>query len=331
MKLLPYTRPVGTIFDLLGTKEDDMTYALGFVVSRSPRFASSLVRKIGGPSGALEDGLVRLQEVDGDGRTDVEIDWPKRFSAVLEAKRGPWLPTVEQLAKYIPRLQGKGGPVKRLVTVTNAPTAYARASLPDAISEIPVVHLTWRDVLQLARSVRTSEGNRNKALLDEFCTYLKGILGMENRQSNLVYVVSLSSGGEWGVNSRDVVNKYRRYFYPVGGKGGWPDPPNYIAFRYDGRLQTIHHVEGFSVLTEPKTVFPEATTELVPPHYLLELGPEIRPSSPVPTGPGIPRANRVWCMLDLLLTSVTVTAAQKETKRRLAEGTGGAGNVESGE
>jgi hypothetical protein len=70
-----------SIFDLLGTKEDDMTYALGFVASRSPGFAARLVQKVGGPSGVNKDGLVRLQEIDGDGRTDVEIEWPNRFAS----------------------------------------------------------------------------------------------------------------------------------------------------------------------------------------------------------------------------------------------------------
>lgn len=62
MKLLRYRQPVGSIFDLLGTKEDDMTYALGFVASRSLEFASRLVQKVGGPSGVIKDGIVRLQE-----------------------------------------------------------------------------------------------------------------------------------------------------------------------------------------------------------------------------------------------------------------------------
>ena len=79
-----------------GAGEDE-----GDVVSRSPEFASSLVRKVGGPREVIKDGLVRLQETDGDGRTDVEIDWPNRFSAVFEAKRGPWLLTAEQLAKTL--------------------------------------------------------------------------------------------------------------------------------------------------------------------------------------------------------------------------------------
>ena len=75
MKLLRYRRPVGSIFDLLGTNEDDMTYALGSVASRSSEFASRSIRAVDGPKG----GIVRLQEIDREGRTDVEIEWPERF------------------------------------------------------------------------------------------------------------------------------------------------------------------------------------------------------------------------------------------------------------
>ena len=53
MKLLRHRQPVESIFDLLGTKEDDMTYALGFVASRSSEFASRLIRAVGGPKGEI--------------------------------------------------------------------------------------------------------------------------------------------------------------------------------------------------------------------------------------------------------------------------------------
>lgn len=40
--------------------------------------------------------------------------------------------------------------------------------------------------------------------------------------------------------------------------GGWPlDPPNYLAFRYDSRLQTIHHVERWEVVDDLEPLFPE--------------------------------------------------------------------------
>lgn len=144
MKLLRYRRPVASIFDLLGTKEDDMTYALGFVASRSPEFASRLITAVGGPKDGPKDGLVRLQEIDGDGRTDVEIECSDRFHAVFEAKRGPWLPSVPQLQKYVGRLEQRGARVRRVVTVTNAPSEYAERLLPPALGEIPITHLAWR-------------------------------------------------------------------------------------------------------------------------------------------------------------------------------------------
>ena len=323
MKLLRYGEPVRTIFGLLGRKEDDMTYALGFVAARSALFASALTRAVGGLPGDPEDGVVRLQQADEEGRTDVEIEWRDRFHAVFEAKRGSTLPTRQQLLRYVPRLRKSTAPHKRLVSITNATAEFAKVTLSAEIQGIKVAHLPWRRVRELALSARAKEKNRNKNLLDEFNDYLVEILGMEDVRSNLVYVVSLSGGNEWGLNARDIVNQQSRYFYPVGGRGGWPPPPNYMAFRYDSRLQTIHHVDGWTILTEPRSEFPKATVESVPPHYLLKLGPPIRPTKPTPNGPRIVRSGRVWCMIDLLLTCSTISEALEETKKRLGPGAKG--------
>jgi hypothetical protein len=75
---------------------------------------------------------------------------------------------------------------------------------------------------------------------------------MQNVTSNLVYVVSLSPrklGGS-GLSSRDIAVEHDRYFHPMGGgRGGWPKtPPNYLRFRFDGRLQQIRHVESYEVV-----------------------------------------------------------------------------------
>lgn len=317
MTLLRSGKPIGTIFNLLGRKEDDMTYALGFVASRSSRFAAALVTAVGGPSGKPRDGTVRLQEVDREGRTDVEIEWPAQFHAVFEAKRGPWLPTEEQLRKYVDRLRATAAAVQRLVTITNAPAKYASARLPPALDDIPVVHLSWREVRQIARAARVDESNRNKTLLDEFDSYLKGILGMENARSNMVYVLSIGAGGDWGIGYKDAVLNRGVYFDPVSRyRSGLP---NYLAFRYDGQLQAIHHVEGTTVFDNPRSVLEGADGCTVQPHYLFRLGPPIKPTHAVPNGSRIRQANRVWCMLDLLLTSATITDALRETKRRLGD------------
>jgi hypothetical protein len=178
-----------------------------------------------------------------------------------------------------------------------------------------VNHVTWREIRAIAGRARAGETHRNKHLLDEFCAYLGEILGMEKIWSNMVYVLSLSNDSYWGVSFKDWVNRYSRYTYHVAGRG-WPEPPNYVAYRYGAQLQSIHHVDGYDVFTNPHKVLAEAEDTVVEPHYCLRLGPKFAPDKVVSTGPGIRRAMRVWVMLDTLFTCQTITAALEETKRR---------------
>jgi hypothetical protein len=71
---------------------------------------------------------------------------------------------------------------------------------------------------------------------------------MEMKYSNRVFVVSLGGKGDgWKITYRDVVEQKNQYFFPVGSR--WPDPPpNYLAFRYDGNLQSIHHVKSYATV-----------------------------------------------------------------------------------
>jgi len=64
-------------------------------------------------------------------------------------------------------------------------------------------------------------------------------------------------------------------------------------------------------------VFKNATVDKVQPHFLLHLGQAIKPPHEVRTGDKIKRSARVWCMIDLLLTSKTITEARDLTKNRL--------------
>src|SRR5687768_363571 len=138
MKLFRSGRAIATMFDLLGDWEDDMTFSLGFVASRSHKFAGALAAAVGGVAGTDEAGSVCLQTVDADGRSDVELLWSGLFHCVFEAKRGPQLPTTEQLKKYIPRLLESSAKHKVLVAITNATSEYARLALPSELSGIPL-------------------------------------------------------------------------------------------------------------------------------------------------------------------------------------------------
>ena len=142
---------------------------------------------------------------------------------------------------------------------------------------------------------------------------------MQDQNSNRVYVVSLNGdtfGGE--TTFIEVVEKHRKYFHPVGGdRGGWPvEPPNYMGFRYDGHLQSIHHVDDYKVITDFGPFFPNQPSAALDPHFLYHLGPPIRPARDMPAGKRVKFANRVWCFIDTLLTSDTISDALTATKTR---------------
>lgn len=95
-------------------------------------------------------------------------------------------------------------------------------------------------------------------------------------------------------------------------------PPNYIAFRYSGRLQSIHHVDDYVIATEMSEVLPVPPTTWEP-HFVLTLGPAIRPPQDTPTGSRIRRAARIWADIDLLLTSPSISEAHTLTLQRHRE------------
>ena len=142
---------------------------------------------------------------------------------------------------------------------------------------------------------------------------------MQKKDSNMVYVVALGTQKPDGCDITwiDIVQKYSKYFCPVGGNG-WPkEPPNYIAFRYYGQLQSIHHIEGYTVSRNMHDEIPEMPDEVWENDcYIYKLGSAIVPGKTVKTGK-IFRNGRVWAMLDTLLTCDTISEARDLTQDRL--------------
>lgn len=322
MKLLRCGQPVATLFDLLGNKENDMTAGLAYTLAASPCFLERMVNRIAEVTPAtITEAIIKIQTGRcHEGITDIEIIVGNEVFIVIEAKRGTILPSGKQLKKYIPIVQKHKAKVRLLVTVSNSTQEVAAVHYGAATNlGIPIIHVAWREIEQMARRAMPDETNANKQLLKQFTAYLGELLGMENKYSNLVYVVSLSAASRdgWPLSFIEVVEKCNRYFYPVGN--GWPDPPNYLGFRYSGKLQSIRWVESFVVSMNPHEEFPEVSETKWDPHYVLRLGPPIIPMHEVRNGPSIVRAARCWCMIDALLTSQTISDALSETKKREAE------------
>jgi hypothetical protein len=329
--LFLHGRKIETIFDLLGREENDMTYALGWALAQSPQFLKQLAEMLGLMEGNSERLRIHLQEHQSSkGFTDVEIHDPGESHVIIEAKRGFTVPSKEQLSKYAARLNhSSDNPKTRLLVVlaeSDRQELWLDRHVPKEIDGIAVKSISWHKFKKSAERAAQLGIHAEKHLLRQFIQYLGAATTMQNQNSNVVYVVALNREG-FGcgdVSFVDVVERHHKYFHPIGGTGGgWPyEPPNYMGFRYDGELKSIHHVESYIVIDDYAPHFTPKSTPTPCPHFLYSLGPAIKPSHRVPTsgsGHSIFRAARQWCFIDLLLTAGSVAEAAHLTKQRLAE------------
>jgi hypothetical protein len=311
------------VFRLLGSDENSATFALGWALEKSPNLLAGVVAAIFATRLDPTDALLALQKRGGDGGyTDLEIHAGRAFHAILEAKRDWTLPSVAQLKRYAPRLAAGRARSRRLVTLSAADRAYAERRLPARIGGVAVTHLSWGDLAKLsARALKDARSSEERLWLRQWTQHLQEFVAMDRTASNIVYVVALRNTLFPGGGSRtgiEVVENDQRYFHPVGD--GWPtQPPNYLGFRYRGRLQSVHHVDSFEVvddLAKRNRRWPRTEGD----HFLYRLGPPMRPAKPIRTGK-LFRSQRVECAIDTLPSGAfdTVAEARDETKQRLAE------------
>jgi len=321
-----------TFFDLRGDDEPDMTDALGWCLGAVPPLLERLVRRcLNDPTLAIDPAraVVRLQRHVESGRTDIEVIESGNYHVILEAKKGWEIPSDHQLTLYQNDLLGRGdghrkAPRQCLALLTDATPEYARAmGFDSARFAVPMAHLTWATVLKDIAAVRGKVPVARRWILDELSRYLGAVVHDRRVDSNMVYVVSLNPDTPaWMTCSFiDVVSTHGRYFHAYGKH--WPkEQPNYLGFRYNGRLQSIHHVESREIRLGLKGAFPQIVAE--PPgeegwsYAVYQLGPAIAPPKEIRTGK-LFRAARVDCMIDTLLTGTTISQARDLTDQRIAQ------------
>jgi hypothetical protein len=309
-----------SVFRLNGADENSATYALGWVLEKSPHFRCAMLSAWFDQDINVDDPVISLQRHGSDGGyTDIEIQFGQRVHAIVEAKRWWDVPTEEQLRRYRPRLATAAAQLQRLVSISSADADFANRRLPRHVEEAEVVHQSWGDVRRIAQQARAeSTGFEEKLWLSQLSDHLQEFVAVERVTDNTVYVVSLGVNpmAEGGTHTWiDVVEKDQCYFHPVGG--GWPiQPPNYIGFRYHGKLQSVHHVDSFQVVEDLSTINP-LWLKTDSHHFVYRLGPPMAPTTEVRTG-NIFRNGRVYCAIDTLLSGAfkTVSDARDETKRR---------------
>jgi hypothetical protein len=307
-------------FQLLGEKEDSISLAIAWALSRSDGYLRLFLKATTGWEGSVEETQIRVHRYEGNaGITDIEVYAIGRFHVIVEAKKGWNLPGKAQLSKYARResFREHRAKVRRIVTLSECSQEYARVHLPAReIKGVPVVHVSWREMVQYAREASRNCGHAEKRLLSDLIDYFGGVMTTQRKDSNWVYVVSLSTDTPegWGLSWIEIVTRYSRYFHPIAKT--WPkEPPAYIAFRYWGQVQSIHYIDDSEVIEDLRMACDEIPPSPEERHFLYHLGPAIRPPEPVKSG-NI-RSRRMWCALDTLLTSRTVSEASEITKARM--------------
>jgi hypothetical protein len=307
-------RAVDAVFDLLGYRENDLTAALGFTLSRSPRLVDELLRLFDAET--FTPVVLRMETRDESGRTDLELE-TKDALLVIEAKRGWHLPTTQQLERYADRVIVHGGGL--LVTLSDCSQTYASYELPAEVSGVPVRHLPWSTIKACLHVAKGNARGVERYWLAELDDYLRKAVRVRDPADSWAYcvVVSTRFPGDGGTrNFKDFVVKDDTYFHPFGWGSGWPtDPPNFLAFRWGNKVQQVRRVVASEVVPRLQDRWPDIPEKLgtTQPHVIYQLGTLLPMREPLPTGFNY-RAARVWVLLDQLLTCENLKEAIAASK-----------------
>ncbi|WP_432887863.1 hypothetical protein ACQPYH_06195 [Kribbella sp. CA-245084] len=299
----------GSVFDLLGRNEVDLTAALGWVLAHSPTMLGVVAEQLCLEVNA-DQVAVALEVADAQGRTDIELTAPAT-KVVIEAKQGWLVPGEEQLTKYRGRFDGFEH--RLLVSMSDSSQRWARDQLPPDLDGIPVRHVPWDTVRAAIRTSLGTAHGRERLWLEELEAYMGRATSTRPYDSQWVFCVVVSDTLFGGMTFRDYVLHERVYFHPFGGNNTWPKrAPNLLCFRWGGRVRQVNRVERFEVVPHLSDRWPAVTPAEDGPHIVYDLGPDI----PIPaiSTKGTYATGRVWCLLDQLLVQPTLADAVRTSK-----------------
>jgi hypothetical protein len=328
VELTRHGKPIPTVFDLLGHKENNITAAIGWTLANCHDFLHQFLSVVASEGSIGDVKNIELKKYGEDkGFTDIEIS-TENCHIIVEAKCGWTLPTDAQLLKYANRFKVKTS--KAVLIVVSAFRDYVtHGKLPEKIGGFRVRHIGYKELMEIAKRTLSDCRNSDRRVLKDLTQYLGVVMNASSRTSNMVYVVplALSTPSFSSLSWIDIVEKAGFYFHPVG-TSGWPvEPATYLGFRYAGRLQSIRFVENCVVAPDGNGIhaaIPEISAARwtrspdVKPgqHFVYKLGPPIVPGHVVKSG-NIWTSRR-WAAIDLLLTSKSISEAAELTKKRKA-------------
>lgn len=118
-ELFAYGSEVTSVFQLIGTLENDITKSIAWALTNCPAFLKEIIAEI--LSIDIDPAKVRIkyQELEmKKGITDLEITDHELFYIIIEAKRGWKLPGDSQLTLYTQRRAIQQSSAKKKVIVS---------------------------------------------------------------------------------------------------------------------------------------------------------------------------------------------------------------------
>lgn len=317
---------INSVFSLIGNKENDISKSVIWILKECPKVLKELIETTCGIDINPDDVSIQYQSFERvneeNAFTDIEITDYKQFHIIIEAKRGWILPGYHQLKKYSEKTSFANSDIaiKKIFSLSECSEEYADKYLPFKISPngIPIGHISWKVLKELCESAIKDSNNKQKNLIREFLVYLGGIMGTPNNNSNEVFVVPLNykKACSKGNTYIDVVVKENKYFCPVSWFRNVNSIPNYLGFRYDGKLQRICHIDSYVVTRNRKDEIPFMDEEEADEdYYVFRLGVPIYPPKEVVTGQ-VYGPGHNWADIDLLLTCDSVKEACDKSKER---------------
>ncbi len=167
-ELFLHNRKADSVFHLLGEDENDISYSVAWALSQCTPFLREFIQKVVGIRLESNGVIIRLQHPETDGGiTDIEIESPMEFYAIIEAKRGWDLPNRIQLTKYANRASFRKtkAPIKCLVALSECSREYALYNLESCkIEGVPVKPVSWKEIAKLAIKAYSGGSHSEKRL-----------------------------------------------------------------------------------------------------------------------------------------------------------------------
>ena len=196
-ELYAYGSEVTSVFQLIGTLEDDITKSIAWALCSCPIFLKKIICDVLKIDVDPSKVRIKYQESEKNkGRTDLEITDDGLFYIIIEAKRGWILPGKDQLTLYSKRrnLVQSSAKHKVIVSMSECSDTYANSYLEiKQANGIPIMHLPWKRIYELAENSISESNNAQKNLLRELMKYLGELMTIQTQESNWVFVVSLGT------------------------------------------------------------------------------------------------------------------------------------------